>query len=99
MSEGSIGDQCRNGNHDPRCARAFVACCAAGRSHTPPTLWAHYARPSRDSGLAEAGDAAIGGVAQHTPHDRAFPATAFARRYAFGVEPAGDLAAAEAPHR
>src|SRR5207302_2766903 len=42
---------------------------------------------------------AIGGVAQHTPDHRAFPASALlASRDTCGVEPAGDLANAESLH-
>ena len=58
----------------PLLARAFVAGRCAGHSYTPPTLWAHNPCACRDVGLAETGDAAIGGVAQHSPHHRAFPA-------------------------
>src|SRR5437660_6190098 len=66
--------QGRHGDLDPLFARAFVACCGAGGSYTPPTLWAHNPRPCRDAGLAEAGGTAIRGVAQHRPNGRAFPA-------------------------
>src|SRR3954467_4406054 len=62
------------GNLDPLFALAFVACCGAGRSYTPPTLWAHHPRPCTDAGLAEAGEAAIGWVSQQSPNHRAFPA-------------------------
>jgi hypothetical protein len=44
----------------PLFARVLVACCIAGRSYTPPTLWAHL-RACREAGRAEAGDA-IGGL-------------------------------------
>src|SRR5207302_5830208 len=91
--------QGRHGDLDPLFARAFVACCGAGGSYTPPTLWAHNPRPCTDAGLAETGDAAIGGVAQHTPDHRAFPASALLeRRVTSGVEPAGDLANVESLH-
>src|SRR5439155_21449249 len=65
---------------------------------TPRRRCGRITRPSRHSGLAEAGDAAIGGVTQHTPDDRAFPTTAFARRYASRFEQAGCLADAESLH-
>src|SRR2546422_1666216 len=84
--------QGRHGDLDPLFARAFVACCGAGRSYTPPTLWAHNPRPCRDAGLAEAGGTAIRGVAQHRPNRRAFPARAcLASRDAFSIDPPGDL--------
>src|SRR5438874_805169 len=84
--------QGRHGDLDPLFARAFVACCGAGRSYTPPTLWAHNPRPCRDTGLAEAGGTAIRGVAQHRPNGRAFPARAcLASRDAFSIDPPGDL--------
>jgi hypothetical protein len=56
------------------------------------------ARTCRDSGLGEAGDAAIGGIPQQSPDDRAFPASSrLACRDAFGVEPTCDLAPAAGP--
>src|SRR6266571_2401163 len=68
------------------------ACRHAGRSHTSPTLWADNARPRRDVRLAETRDTAIGGVAQHRPDGRAFPASAFlASRDALGGERAGEI--------
>ncbi len=84
-----------HGDLDPLFARALVACCGAGCSCTAPTLWAHNPCARRNAGLAEAGDAAIGRVAQHAPHHRAFPATCFTSRYAFGVEATRDLPDAE----
>ena len=55
------------------------------------------ARAGSDARLTEAGDTAIRGVAQHGPHDRAFPAgAALARRRTLSVQPAHDLANAEA---
>src|SRR5213592_2820533 len=84
------------GDLDPLFARAFVACCGAGRSYTPPTLWAHHPRPCTDVGLAEAGGTAIGGVAQPRPNGGAFPARAcLASRDAFSIDPPRDLTDAE----
>src|SRR5207245_320515 len=98
--EALFGYQGGHGDLDPLFARAFVACRHAGRSHTSPTLWADNARPRRDARLAETRDTAIGGVAQHGPDGRAFPASAYlASRDALGVEPAGDLADAESLYR
>jgi len=63
------------------------------RSYIPPMPWAH---PWRSARLAETGDALIGGVAQHRPPRRAFPAsTCLTDGNAFGVELAGDLSDAE----
>jgi hypothetical protein len=77
-----------HGDLDPLFARSFVAGCHAGRSPPPPTLRARNARPCRNAGLDEAGDAAIGGIPQQKPDDRAFPASSrIACRDAFGVEP------------
>ena len=84
-----------HGDLDPFFLRALVACCGAGRSCTPSTLWAHNACACRDAGLTEAGDAAIGRVTQDAPHDRAFPATCSASRNAFAVELTRDLPDAE----
>src|SRR5436190_1222828 len=83
------------GNLDPLFAFAFVACCSAGRSYTPPTLWAHNPRPGRGASLAEAGEAAIGWVPQQSPDYRAFPAASLASRDSFTVEPSRDLPDAE----
>src|SRR6266568_6585973 len=44
-SEALFRYQGRHGDLDPLFARAFVTGCCAGRSDTPPTLWAHNARP------------------------------------------------------
>jgi len=33
-----------------------VSWCRAGRSYTPPTLWAHGTHPCRSESLAETGD-------------------------------------------
>src|SRR6516225_8394020 len=62
----------------------------AGRSYTPPTLCAHL-RACREASLAEAGDSAIGGVAQHAPDHGAFPVASLTRRNAFAIEPPRDL--------
>src|SRR6516164_4515452 len=62
----------------------------AGRSYTPPTLCAHL-RACREASLAEAGDSAIGGVAQHAPDHGAFPAASLTRRNSFAIEPPRDL--------
>jgi hypothetical protein len=50
------------GNLDPLSPGPSLACRGAGRSDTPPTLWAHNPCPCTDAGFAEAGVAAIGGV-------------------------------------
>src|SRR5437773_6688626 len=94
-SKAFFGHQGGHGDLDPLFAGALVACCAAGRSCTPRTLWAHNPCARRDAGLAEAGDATIGRVAQHAPHHRAFPATCSASRNAFAVEATRDLPDAE----
>src|SRR4051795_351010 len=86
------------GNLDPLFARAFVACCSAGRSYTQPTLWAHNPRPGRGASLAEAGEAAIGWVPQQSPDYRAFPAVCLASRDSFTVELSRDLPDAESLH-
>src|SRR5712692_3879702 len=99
-SEAILAYQGGHGDLDPLFARALVACCRAGRHHTPPTQRANHARPCRHARLAEAGEAAIRRVAQYGPDGRAFPAGAcLARRDAFGVDPAGHLADAESLHR
>src|SRR5262249_14824094 len=79
-----------HGNLNPLFARALVACCIAGRTYTSPTLWAHLGA-RREAGLAEAGDSAIGGMAQYAPDHRAFPAACLAWRYAFAIEPPCNL--------
>src|SRR6266567_4754432 len=43
--EALFSDQRWHWDLDPLFARAFVTGCCAGRSDTPPTLWAHNARP------------------------------------------------------
>src|SRR5215469_9348647 len=62
----------------------------AGRSYTPATLCGHL-RACREASLAETGDSAIGGVAQHGPDHGAFPAASLTRRNAFAIEPPRDL--------
>src|SRR5664280_2949010 len=89
-----------HGDLDPLFAWALVACCHAGRNHTPPTLRTDDARPCRSTRLAETGDTTIRRVAQHGPDGRAFPPGAcFASRDAFGIDPPGNLADAAALHR
>jgi hypothetical protein len=68
-----------HGDLNPLFARALGAGRIAGRSQTPPTLWAHL-RAWGEAGLAEAGDSAIGGVPQHAPDHQAFPGPCPARR-------------------
>src|SRR5260370_13685842 len=92
--EAFLGHQGWHGDLNPLFARALVAGGIAGRSYTPPTLWAQV-RARTEAGLAEAGYAAIGGVPQHAPDHRAFPAACPARRNAFAVEPPRDLRDAE----
>ena len=70
----------------PLFARVLVACCIAGRSYTPPTLWAHL-RACREAGRAEAGDA-IGGL-RNRP--RSVPSGLPLRVDAFAVEGPRDL--------
>src|SRR4029077_8394577 len=89
-----LGHQGWHRNLNPLFARALVAGGIARRSYTPPTMGAHL-RTCRKAGLAEAGDSAIGGVPQHAPDHRAFPAACPARRNAFAVEPPSDLRDAE----
>src|ERR1035438_8783638 len=77
-----------------------MTCGHAGRNDTPPTLRTHNTCSGRSARLAETSNATIGRVAQHGPDSRALPPSAgFARRDAFGVEPSGNLADAEAIHR
>src|SRR6516164_191332 len=63
----------------------------AGRSYTPPTTLCAHLRACREASLAEAGDSAIGGVAQHAPDHGAFPVASLTRRNAFAIEPPRDL--------
>ncbi|MGA8618158.1 MAG: hypothetical protein WB660_06500 [Candidatus Sulfotelmatobacter sp.] len=90
-----FGYQSWHRNLDPLFARAFVTCGAARYRNPPPALWAHNPRPCRDAGLAEAGEAAIGGVALHSPDHRAFPTSSLTDRDTIAVEPPRDVTHAE----
>src|SRR3954452_7335468 len=55
---------------DPLFARAFVACCSAGRSYTPPTLWPHNPRPGRGASLAEATEESFASAQELLYHNK-----------------------------
>src|SRR4029077_13753344 len=84
-----------HGNPNPLFVRAFVGSCGAGQRTSPPALWTHNPRPCRDAGLAEASEAAIGGIAQYSPDHRAFPTSRLTSRDAFSVQLPRDLPNAE----
>src|SRR5450631_2701609 len=95
-SKALLVDQSLHRDLDPLLARALVPGAVALRYAAFEPQPPGDARAGSDTRLTEAGDTAVRGVAQHGPHDRALPAGAsLARRRAFCVQPAHDLADAE----